>query len=101
MSFRPGGYAATVNDPALTARMVSFLEAIPGATVKETPKRRPSEDFSFYAQQGPGLFLFVGAAAPGEDMAKAAPPIGMRALPALTLATWRWSRVEQPREGMH
>lgn len=101
VSFRPGGYAATVNDPALTARMVSVLEAIPGATVKETPKRRPSEDFSFYAQQGPGLFLFVGAAAPGEDMAKAAPPIGMRALPALTLATWRWSRVEQPREGMH
>lgn len=98
VSFRPGGYAATVNDPALTARMVPFLEAIPGATVKETAKRTPSEDFSFYAQQVPGLFLFVGATAPGEDMAKAAPnhspnfvvneaalPIGMRALLALTL----------------
>jgi amidohydrolase len=98
VTFRPDGYAATVNDPALTEAMVPVLEAIPGATVAEWGQQTPSEDFSFYAQQVPGLFIFIGATPEGQDPATAAPnhsprfvvdqealPIGMEALLSLTL----------------
>ena len=32
-----------------------------------------SEDFSYFAQQAPGFFFWVGITAPGEDPAQAAP----------------------------
>jgi amidohydrolase len=96
--FEPDGYAATVNDPALTARMAASLEKVPGATPKVVPKATPSEDFSFLAQEVPGMFIFIGATPPDTDMATAAPNhsphffvdeasllVGMRALVNLTL----------------
>jgi len=68
---RPGN-PVTVNDPALTARMRPSLEAVAGAAnVVEPPLQMGAEDFSFYAQQVPAMFFFVGATAPGIDPAAA------------------------------
>ena len=66
------GNPATVNDPALTARMLSSLQAVVGTeNVFEPPLQMGSEDFSLYAQQVPSLFFFVGSTAPGIDPATA------------------------------
>ena len=66
------GNPATVNDPALTAKMLPSLQAVVGAdNVYEPPLQMGAEDFSFYAQQVPSMFFFVGATAPGIDPATA------------------------------
>ena len=66
------GNPATVNDPALTARMLPSLQAVVGeANVYEPPLQMGAEDFSLYAQQVPGLFFFVGATGAGIDPATA------------------------------
>ncbi|MEB1527674.1 M20 family metallopeptidase [Xanthomonas sp. WHRI 7945] len=66
------GNPATVNDPALTAKMLPSLQAVVGAgNVYEPPLQMGAEDFSFYAQQVPSLFFFVGATGPGIDPATA------------------------------
>ena len=65
-------YPVTVNDPALTARMLPSLKAVAGAgNVIEPPLQMGAEDFSFFAQQAPAMFFFVGATAPGIDPAAA------------------------------
>lgn len=66
------GNPATVNDPALTARMLPSLQAVVGAgNVYEPPLQMGAEDFSFYALQVPSMFFFVGATGPGIDPATA------------------------------
>jgi amidohydrolase len=66
------GNPVTYNDPALTARMLPSLQAVAGAAnVIEPPLQMGAEDFSFYAQQAPAMFFFVGATAPGIDPALA------------------------------
>ncbi|WP_369942632.1 M20 family metallopeptidase [Xanthomonas medicagonis] len=66
------GNPATINDPALTAKMLPSLQAVVGAgNVYEPPLQMGAEDFSFYAQQVPSLFFFVGATGPGIDPATA------------------------------
>ncbi|OEZ00146.1 MULTISPECIES: M20 family metallopeptidase [Stenotrophomonas] len=66
------GNPATVNDPALTARMLPSLQAVVGeANVYEPPLQMGAEDFSLYAQQVPGMFFFVGATSEGIDPATA------------------------------
>ena len=66
------GNPATVNDPALTARMLPSLQAVVGKdNVYEPPLQMGSEDFSLYAQQVPAMFFFVGATAAGIDPATA------------------------------
>ncbi|MDR6672072.1 M20 family metallopeptidase [Xanthomonas sp. 1678] len=66
------GNPATVNDPALTAKMLPSLQAVVGAgNVYEPPLQMGAEDFSFYAQQVPSMFFFVGATGPGIDPATA------------------------------
>jgi amidohydrolase len=63
----------TTNDPALTARMLPTLQAVAGpANVREIKPVTGGEDFSFYQEQVPGLFLFVGGMAKGQDPAAAA-----------------------------
>ncbi len=66
------GYPVTYNDPTLTEKMASSLERAAG---KEKTVRinasTGAEDFSFFQQQVPGLFFFVGALPPGQDPAKA------------------------------
>ena len=54
-------YPITFNDPALTAKMLPTLVRTVGeASVKQVKAVTGAEDFSFYQEQVPGLFLFVG-----------------------------------------
>ncbi|UOR00031.1 amidohydrolase [Hymenobacter sp. 5317J-9] len=63
----------TSNDPALTARMLPTLQAAAGpGHVREIKAVTGAEDFSFYQEKVPGLFLFVGGMAKGQDPATAA-----------------------------
>jgi amidohydrolase len=67
------GNPVTVNDPALTARMLPSLEKVAGqGNVVDPGLTMGAEDFSFYAKQVPGLFFFVGATPKGQDPMKAA-----------------------------
>jgi amidohydrolase len=66
--------APTVNDPALTERMTPTLKrAVGEANVKVQPRVMVAEDFSYFQQQVPGLFYFVGVTPIDQDMATAAP----------------------------
>jgi amidohydrolase len=65
-------YATTVNDPALTEKMLPTLKRVSGGMITESPLVTGSEDFSFYAREVPGLFFFLGAT-PMEDLKTAAP----------------------------
>jgi amidohydrolase len=71
--FEADGYAPTVNDPALTEKMAPSLARIPGAKAEVIQKSTGGEDFSFFAQAVPGLFVLIGATPPGQDPAKAEP----------------------------
>ena len=66
------GNPPTVNDPALTAKMLPSLQAVVGAgNVFEPPLQMGAEDFSLYGQKAPALFFFVGATGAGIDPATA------------------------------
>jgi amidohydrolase len=54
------GYPVTVNDPKLTSRMVPTLRRVLGANLIEGSKITGAEDFSYFQQQVPGLFLLLG-----------------------------------------
>ena len=61
----------TINNPALTEAMVPALElAAPGKVERLESSLSPSEDFSFYAEKVPGLFVFLGATPADQDMQK-------------------------------
>jgi amidohydrolase len=66
-------YATTVNDPALAAAMAPALKRAADGNVVECPLAGASEDFSFYAQAVPGLYVFLGVTPKDQDPAKAAP----------------------------
>lgn len=86
----------TYNDPALTEMMVPTLRRVAGeGNVVVAPATTTAEDFSYFQQEIPGLYFFLGVA---PDPAKAAPnhspyffaderalPVGVRALLHLTL----------------
>lgn len=95
----PGpGYAATINDDKLTARMLPTLaQATQGRAVLAS-KLSAAEDFSEYQSKVPGMFFFLGATDPKKDTASAAPnhspafeideaalTVGVRTMTALTL----------------
>ena len=62
----------TINDPKLTDAMVPTLRRVAGADmVSEQALITASEDFSFFAQRAPGLFVFLGATRKGVDPATA------------------------------
>ncbi len=64
-------YDVTINDPALTARMLPTLERVAGAgNVQLRDRLMGAEDFSFFAQKAPGLFLFIGGTPAGQDASK-------------------------------
>ena len=93
------GNPPTVNDPALTSRMLPSLQAVVGKdNVYEPPLQMGSEDFSLFAQEVPAMFFFVGSTPKGTDPATApsnhspkflldesALDVGFRALMQLTL----------------
>lgn len=68
------GYPVTYNDPELTATMLSTIQSTAGKeNVHLIDARTGAEDFSFFAQEVPGLFLFLGGMPKGMDPAEAAP----------------------------
>jgi amidohydrolase len=93
------GYPVTVNDRALTERMAPTLRRVAGAdNVRVGPLTGTAEDFSFFQQRVPGMFVFLGVT-PRDRDAKTAPqnhsplffadesalPVGVRALTHLAL----------------
>ena len=67
-------YPVTNNDPALTALMRPTAERVAGAGhLTEGTVQTISEDFSFYQQKIPGVFVFLGIRKPGASMDEYAP----------------------------
>ncbi len=67
-------YPVTVNDPKLTDKMLPTLQRTAGeGQLLLVPKVMGSEDFSFFQQLVPGLFIFIGVVPPGTDPSTAAP----------------------------
>ena len=65
-------YPVTINDPKLTETMLPTLRRVAGADmVVEQPLVTAAEDFSFFAQRAPGMFVFLGATRKGVDPATA------------------------------
>jgi amidohydrolase len=91
--------AVTVNDPALTERMLPTLKRVAGeGNVRLQPRVMVAEDFSYFQQRVPGLFFFLGITPRDQEMTKAAPNhsprfyidesgllMGVRAMAALTV----------------
>ena len=64
----------TYNDPALTEKLVPFIEeAIGVENVQTRLAMTGAEDFSFYANEVPSFFFFTGGCPEGSDPEKAAP----------------------------
>lgn len=64
----------TFNDPDLTSRMVPTLEAIAGKeNVVLTDAVLGAEDFAFFQEKIPGLYLFVGGMAKDKKPSEVAP----------------------------
>ena len=87
------GNPVTVNDPALTARVLPSLKKVAGAEVVEMTLTTGAEDFAYFAKEVPGFFFFVGSTPKGVDASTApsnhspqffldesALPLGTRAL---------------------
>ena len=65
---QPGTNVPTVNDPALTARVVPALQRALGSEhVTPMPYVTAAEDFGAYAATVPGFFFFVGTTPRGQD----------------------------------
>ena len=65
------GYPVTRNDPALTERMLPTLRRAAGAeNVRLGPLTGTAEDFSFFQQKVPGLFVFLGVTPRDQDYTK-------------------------------
>ena len=95
------GYPVTYNDPALTARIRPALERAAsesGTQVVAGLLRTGAEDFSFFAQEVPGVYFWLGIREPGTSMEEAAPnhspffvidesalPLGVRAMALATV----------------
>ena len=93
------GYPVTVNDAALTTRMVPTLQRAAGPTkVSESKPSTAAEDFSRFAQKVPGLFVSLGVTPASIDWHTAAPnhsplfvadeaalPVGVRVMSGLAL----------------
>ena len=67
------GYPITYNDIDLTSQMLPTVQEVAGKeNVLLVDARTGAEDFSFYAQKVPGLFLFLGGMPKGQDPLEAA-----------------------------
>nr|WP_277611113.1 amidohydrolase [Microbulbifer celer] len=93
------GYPVTSNDPTLTEAALPALKAAAGeGKVVVVPKVTGAEDFSFFANEVPGFYYFLGVTPEGKNPATAASnhsprfyveesalKVGTRALTQLTL----------------
>lgn len=67
------GYPITFNDIELTSQMLPTVQEVAGKeNVKLVDARTGAEDFSFYAQKVPGLFLFLEVMPKGQNPTEAA-----------------------------
>ena len=66
-------YSTTINNAELTERMAPVLERAADGNVATAELPGAAEDFSFFAQQAPGLYLFLGITPDGQDPETAAP----------------------------
>jgi amidohydrolase len=61
-------YPVTINDPALTERMLPTLRRVAGAdNVQLGPPVGVSEDFAYFLQKVPGQFVFLGVTPRDRD----------------------------------
>lgn len=66
-------YPVTYNDPALTEKMLPTLKRTAGdENVLLRPAITGAEDFSFFQEKVPGLFIFLGGMPKGSDPRKVA-----------------------------
>ena len=93
------GYPVTRNDPALTERMASTLRRVAGeSNVRLASLTGTAEDFSFFQQKVPGMFIFLGVTPRDQDYTRAAQnhsplffadesalPVGVRVMTNLAL----------------
>ncbi len=90
------GYGVTRNDPNLFQQMSPTLERVAGDRFIEASQTTTAEDFSFFANEVPGLFLFLGVApddptliypnhSPRFYADERALPVGVEALTSMTL----------------
>ena len=90
------GYGVTRNDPELYRAMTPTLQSVVGNRFVEAQQTTGAEDFSYFANEVPGLFLFLGVGSddPSMNFPNHSPrffaderglPIGVKALTALTL----------------
>jgi amidohydrolase len=93
------GLPITYNDPQLTARMVPTLERVAGqGHAVLTPPTTGAEDFSYFQQEIPGLYFFLGVIPEETPLEEAYPnhspyffadeaalPLGVRALAHLAV----------------
>lgn len=94
------GYPVNVSNPALVSRMVPTLAWAAGGekNIHEMRANLASEDFSYFAQRAPGMFVNLGVTPPGVDPAKAptnhsplffaderALPVGVRTMAGLAV----------------
>lgn len=63
------GYPSVANDPELFARMLPTLQRVAGKVTSLTPQT-VAEDFSYFANETPGLFMFLGTGPAGTDAAQ-------------------------------
>lgn len=62
------GYPVTINNPDLTRKMLPTMQRVAGADkVKVNALVTGAEDFSYYALETPGLFVFLGITPEGQD----------------------------------
>ena len=66
-------YAITVNDTVLAAKMEPIIRKAADGKVAVAQLKGASEDFSYLAQEAPGLYLFLGVTPEDQDPLKAAP----------------------------
>lgn len=86
----------TVNDTTLTRRFLPVLQRAAGReNVRISPPITGAEDFSYFAQQVPGFYIFIGAVPPGKTSGghhtptfyadDQTVPVAMRVMSALVL----------------
>lgn len=66
-------YSTTINDEELAERMAPVLERAADGKVATAELPGAAEDFSFFAEEVPGLYVFLGITPDGQDPATAAP----------------------------
>ncbi|RUO25839.1 amidohydrolase [Aliidiomarina minuta] len=66
------GYPVTYNNPELVQRLMPTTQRVAGTdNVHQNELVTGAEDFSFYANEVPGMFVFLGITPPGQDPATA------------------------------